>query len=382
MTTYMSMDVNTIRNNSNIRLFDTDIQTGLQLWSYSHCNDDSSESVKQCRGVVLDGDKIVSRMFGYTKEYTENDEDLIRAELSLYEGQIYAVPAMEGTIIRLFHSHNRWFLSTFRKLDAYNSRWGSDKTFGELFQQALYNEFTHYNPKFREVVGEVEDPSHLFDHFCSILDVNNTYTFLLQTTSETRQVCKGENPQRMWFMGLFDKDGVFDPMCDIFITAPFERIRNTTSEIVMARVKITDITMHQGLMVYLPNNTQIKITHSSYAELQKVRGNTPSILSRYMEVHGDEETKNMLRTMYPERVWQFNTIDANIKAVCGYIHRVYIGRYIKKQYIFVHPLLNYLLKELHTKYIQNREPVTLSVVEAFISRQPGKIISQLDQVTY
>ncbi len=377
------MDVNNIRNNSNIRLFDTDIQTGLQLWSYSHCNDDSSESVKQCRGVVLDGDKIVSRMFGYTQEYTEKDEDIIRSELSLYDGQLYAVPAIEGTIIRLFHSHNRWFLSTFRKLDAYNSRWGSEKTFGELFQQALYNEYTHYNPDFKSTLGEVEDPSHLFDRFCSVLDVNNTYTFILQTTSDTRQVCKGEDPQRMWFMGLFDKDGSFHPTSDsVPIHSPFEKIRNTTVDIVMTRVKLTDITLHQGLMVYLPNNTQIKISHSSYSELQAIRGNTPSILSRYMEVYSDADTKDRLRAMYPERTWQFDMVEKNIKAVCGYIHRVYIGRYIKKQYIFVHPLLNYLLKELHTKYIQTREPVTLQTVEAMIARQPGKIISQLDQIEF
>ncbi len=377
------MDVNTIRNNSNIRLFDTDIQTGLQLWSYSHCTDDSSEAVKQCRGVVLDGDKIVSRMFGYTKEYTEQDEDAIRAELSLYDGQMYMVPALEGTIVRLFYSHNRWFLSTFRKLDAYNSRWGSDKTFGELFQKALLNEYTHYNPKFNETLGALEDPAHLFDRFCSILNTENTYTFIIQTTTETRQVCKGQDPQRMWFMGLFDKDGNFHPTAeDVPISSHFEKCKNATVDIIMNRVKITDISYHQGVMVYLPNNTQIKIAHSSYAELQAIRGNTPSIVSRYMEVYNDEQTKNMLRTMYPERIWQFNTIDANIKNICGYIHRVYIGRYIKKQYIFVHPLLNYLLKELHTSYFQSKSPVTLDTVEALIRRQPGKIISQLDQITY
>jgi hypothetical protein len=377
------MDSNNIRSSSNIRMFDSDIQTGLQLWSYTQCDDSTPFDVKQCRGVVLDGDKIVSRMFGYTPEVLDNEDDKIRSLLSPHDGKMLAVPAIEGTIIRLFKARDRWFLSTFRKLDAYNSRWGSQYTFGESFQKALLAEY-ETNPSMKEQIGTIETDSDLFDRFCSILNPDYTYTFILQTTSENRQVCKGIDPQIMWFMGVFDKDGVFHNKHNSFsmpvrsVASLGDSIQDATVDGVFRLLSNISILEYQGVIVYLPDNTQVKITNYAYSVYQKIRGNTPSVLSRYMEIYGDEAMKTQLRNMYPERSQEFQRLDGNVRAAAVFLHRTYIGRYVNKKYIYVHPLFNYLLKELHTAYINTREKVTLDTVLDLIKKQPARTISQVD----
>ena len=52
-----------------VRLSDRDEENNLELYCYINCDNNSSEQIKNCRGVVFDNDKIVLQAFPYTDEY-------------------------------------------------------------------------------------------------------------------------------------------------------------------------------------------------------------------------------------------------------------------------------------------------------------------------
>ena len=57
-----------------IKLVDSDHENGLDLFSYIQCDEESDELVKNCRGVVFNGEDIVFKGFSYTYEFTEHDD--------------------------------------------------------------------------------------------------------------------------------------------------------------------------------------------------------------------------------------------------------------------------------------------------------------------
>ena len=53
-----------------IKLTDEDPEGKLKNYCYDKCNNESSEEVKNCRGLVYRDDKPFLKSFGYTATYT------------------------------------------------------------------------------------------------------------------------------------------------------------------------------------------------------------------------------------------------------------------------------------------------------------------------
>lgn len=113
----------------------TDDDGILQIYSYKYCNNDSDELVKKSRGLVFNGETQLFKSLGFTPEYNETNFSYL-STLSLEDYKFYK--SEEGTLIRVFF-HDKWYVSTHRKLDAFNSRWSSKKTFGDIFKDSLKN---------------------------------------------------------------------------------------------------------------------------------------------------------------------------------------------------------------------------------------------------
>ena len=54
-----------------IHLVDSDKDTGLDMFCYIKCFNDSPDMLKQCRGVVFHKDEIVMKAFPYNIEYND-----------------------------------------------------------------------------------------------------------------------------------------------------------------------------------------------------------------------------------------------------------------------------------------------------------------------
>ncbi len=381
-----------VRDCASLRRFDVAPEGDLELWSYTECSDASPELVKRSRGIVLSGDRIVSRTFGYTKEllYSSNlPTDHIRQlfqENPVPQCSFYV--CMEGSTVRLFHHNDKWYLSTFRKLDAHASRWQSKHSFGELFNIAL-KELYMRNVPFAQWVGTCDD---LFAAFTDKLDKARTHTFIMPSTKETRQIVSGLPFQTLIYTGSFDPaTGAYSRMEDTPLPLPLFNGPFATEEEVFSNLETIERGIEaglqgrgdvqcQGLMVVLPTGCLVKIACANYQALTDIRGNTPSGTARYTDVLATPVLRDGMRRLYPERAAEFDTIEANLKTACKFIHRTYMLRHIEKQQLFVHPMINYIDKALHGNYLQTRAKVTPAVVDQYVMAQPPRILHQLSQL--
>jgi hypothetical protein len=158
----------------NIFIVDEDYMNSLQLLHYKTCDNESLQYLKECRGVVKSDNKIVSKSFGYIDELTvdtDNSEILKRVH-SFNQTKIY--PMYEGTVIRMFYWKHKWYLSTHKKLNAFDSKWGNSdcKTFGQMFIESLCyltskcsygDDITN---KINNTLNNQEELWTMFDNFC------------------------------------------------------------------------------------------------------------------------------------------------------------------------------------------------------------------------
>jgi hypothetical protein len=310
----------------NIRLANT--VDNLKLYHYANCDETDTEDVRNSRGIIRDGDTIVCKTFGFTPEIDVADMDKVHSMIhSFNQCKIY--DSQEGATLRLFFYDNQWYLATHRKIDAYHSRWGSSKSssFGDMFIDALIL-----------LLDDKKDSlsrSEMFDYFCDRLDRSRTYTFLVRNSAENRIVCDAPRNPTMYFIGAFDNSThllVESDGSETGVPMPnqhkFDSIEDT-----IKHVELVDCRQTQGVIVYLPNQQQVKIMNSNYVNYFQSRGNEPSIKFRYLQVRHDKDMVEKLYNLYPEFISHFEKYEKILKDVARRIHNAYIQRYIKHEFV-------------------------------------------------
>ena len=141
--------------------------------------EDISGNDLRCRGMVFkktnDEYNLVASTFPYTEEFSVRNIDVVDSLIK--EGEWYFYPSYEGTIIRIIHDEQdgviKRVVSTHKKLDAFESYWGSSKSYGELFKDEIYRMFLTRNENSKLSRDEI------FDIFLDSLATDKHYTFLM-----------------------------------------------------------------------------------------------------------------------------------------------------------------------------------------------------------
>ena len=227
----MSSETNNVILDS--KIIAVDKLDGLTCYHYDEVNVLSPNDIKQYRGIIKedDTDNIVCKTFGFTPEFGANDTENLKTYLEpmLSNSDVIMMPAFEGCLIRRFYHNNNWYVSTHKKIDSYTSKWGCDKSFGELFNEA-YNRFT-------------ESDSHREYYE----DKNYVCVFLLKNYIGNRIVCvDGEKPELQFIVRInkVDNTNEFSNYHEKIITDN----KPMTLENVNELVSQVDITTSQGIM--------------------------------------------------------------------------------------------------------------------------------------
>ena len=377
---YMTMDeVNKYVAQGKVTKFDEN--DDLQLFCYNEVDWDSDDTLKRIRGVVFDKQgNLVSRTFGATDEYiiNQNDEKLYVDEKDVndawkYNG-LHMFYSEEGTLLRLFCYNGVWYLSTHKKLDAQKSRWGSGKTFGEMFKEGLFSQYL-FSQNFQDFVGCTTDNDNMeavYKKFLTKLDVNNTYLFLVKSTKKNRLVCKqvSDEPQSLYLGYIDNNTQKYKGRENFsFLSCP-EKISCN----IVSTVKNMDHEKYQGIIVFNNDFTQsVKYINQTYHRGVRLRGNCPSIKFRYLELLHSKAERDIHEfvDLYSEHISEFSKIQEIINNICTQVHRIYMNRYINKQYVVTDSDLHILLKLIHNKFIQSRQPTTIiTVKESFMDMTP------------
>ena len=352
---------------------DRDEENNLDLFCYINCNNDDSALIRNCRGLVFNDDKLILKAFPYTFEYTVNNPDLLRDKENILMN-CRCFKSYEGTLLRVFYFNNKWYVSTHRKLNAFKSKWCGNKTYGELFENALKFEY-YNNDVFKQKVGLNESwEDVVLPRFLNTLNKDNQYMFLILNDKNNRIVC--DPSEKVMHVGTFLKDGSLNLDVDCCISHTEEVKFNTLDEM-MDYVKKIDISKNQGLILFSPHNYQYKIYNDKYYDLLNIRANIPSIKFRYLQLRKDHEKRGQLERLYPDQISFFREYDTFLRDISIIIYNNYVKRYIHKKYEVVSKEMHKVLKDCHKEYIFKRERITVEKVQDVMNNQNAVILNHL-----
>ena len=331
-----------------------DTLNGLSNYHYLECNNNSSNEIKQYRGIIKAQDgSIVCRSLGFTPEVdVSNEEEMMSIVKPFLEGDIKAFLSYESTLLRVyFHKDDNdvggWYISTFRKIDAFKSKWGGSKSFGQLFEECLNI------PSSEEQNVLLRKP---LQEWCeNNLNRATQYCYIIRTYNENRIVCTGYDKPEIFLVGTWGIQGFDLDECKV----PRCLDELSTVEDIKKHLSTLDHNSVQGLILFNSKGESVKVMKHEYVEAFKLRGNQPNILLRYIELQqeGVEERVKSFFEMYPEHQETIITFTEVIQDICSFMFRKYRNRFIRKQVAIVPPDLYYIIRELHDAYLKDRTKI-------------------------
>jgi len=404
--------------NKVIRIFDVDEEQGLELRHYISCSLNSSETIKQYRGNIYQKKKDANNMtkveicrtFGFTPEFIKDSDNLIPYILKSMNLLSSPVPSpaevdiskclsflsKEGAVLRLYNfdvettDHdgnltvkNHWNLSTHRRINAFKSKWGDPeaKSYGDTFIDGL-----EWEAKEGTLKGkfDYDKDNDIFSAFVNTLDKNKKYSFIVLNTKHNRLVCDPPSHPQIYFIGSF-KDGQMTIDNDTGIPLPPRTPAFNTLDQLFKYVE-QDISWKtdQGVILYLPNQTQIKILNPIYASYFCIRGNERSIKFRYLQLRNEKHKVKKLISLYPEHVQDFREYEDILDKISREVHTAYVAKFIQQKHITVPPHKYRIMTKCHEWHRQEREKnkISLEKIQEIIDTQAAQTLNSLIKEYY
>jgi len=350
----------------------TDEHESLKVFHYKDCDNQSSDEIKEMRGIIKENNMVVCKSFPFTPEYTTEQI----SEMPVFPNEsIKWYESHEGTLLRLWEHNGVWHLSTHRKINSFLSKWGGKSSYGELFLQFLQRTKNMWNKSSWADDEEEEQSSttDLFASFCKLCDKNYIYVFLCRNTDSNRIVVKGYSEPECFCLGTFHRPSNFTyklPPKTFPIKMPAQITTTTLSEYVMSSI---DPLKLQGLIGITSSGKMVKLVHPKYYLFEQLRANASSLEFRYLELLHQPVQRQMFTELYSEHQSLFTEVDQIIDSICTNIFKKYLQRYIHKQ---VAVLPNYqftISKGLHQRYISKEiNKVTPDIIQDTVFHLPTK----------
>jgi hypothetical protein len=150
----------------------------------------------------------------------------------------------------------------------------------------------------------------------------------------------------MFFIGSFDRNThMLLEGNDSGIDHPEQLYFNTVDEMLDYVNNDVNYEKNQGVIIYNPNQTQIKIINPVYMKYFNARGNEPSIKFRYLQVRSNRDVVSMLYSLYPEYIEIFELYESILREIAFKIYKAYIDRFINHQYVSL-PQSEYIIMQI------------------------------------
>lgn len=365
-------------------------ELNLSMYHYASCSLEDSDAHKRMRGAIVASDgTTISTTFGFTPEFVDTEfdkaskyfESIGVSNDSMAKGLVECFDSHEGCLIRCIFYKGEWLVTTHKKLRAFNSRWSSRFSFGEIFSKSLLNEFyinkgfnslmLEMNPSLKDMKDELELEKTIYQTFLNSLDKKCQHLFLTKNNYENYIVCDPPEYETVYYVGSFgeDRKPYFDKTIQIGRPMKYEF---KSIEELFSHVKQIDVFRMQGIIVYMPNGTLCKIVNSEYRDWLAVRNNEPSIRMRYLSLRTDTnnaELINKLSYLYPHFVSKFDHMEYTITLIVNNIYKAYIDRYIKNKHTVMPKEEFKIMKECNEWCNQDsRRKISRRVISQFLNK--------------
>lgn len=289
------------------RIVDSKTDLGIHMIHYdvdTIGETEVNDSTRNLRGsIVLEEKGIIVPSFGYTPTIVTDDleSDILKnGEFQDKDGNKHSLdefwkssdkkdilPMFDGTLLRVWRYNGTIYISTHKKIDATNSRWGASEKFVDMFKRYIEGVFT-----LEDLFKESSDSSGIPVHNFLLVNVDLMIASKLHFDDKK-------------------KDGfvvyVNSRNCELPIELPkvsFSEIHKTELSVFKVSSLKTDeeikeylhfgfhselkdihkhISLGEGLILY-NGETMLKIVSSGYNRRAKIVDNDPNILHRVYEI--------------------------------------------------------------------------------------------------
>lgn len=259
----------------------------------------------------------------------------------------------DGTVIRLYYYNNKWFTATRRCIDAKYSYWSGLQNFDEMFWDVI------------------EDK----ELFLSTLDTRETYFFVLKHT-DNRIVVKNQESSLVYLgsvnnLTLTESFEFGYKQHNILKT---EKVKldtfNCNNNVnINDLVNVSKTSSKRGLIITTHTGVKYKLDFEEFTSLKELRGNTPYIRMRILELLSDKEKLASFMQNYNEYMMTYNMITGQLNELVRNIHKLYIDTHVKRRFIIDSENINFkIIKQLHNKFKETKTPIIYSDVESILQK--------------
>lgn len=327
----------------------------------------TEDEVRRIRGTVIDNrtKRVVHPGGFFPYEFTEIDRekfDQKTTELHQNFNDMTVGYSFEGTIIRIFY-HNKWYVSTHRKLDANRSKWGSDKSFKILFESGLQDS---YGLTLQQLINRLNLRCH--------------YTFMVMADANTRFVCEVGDGKKVYLVGTNDPAPSvnIDPL-------PVPNVKFETVDCVFNYVKeMTYPFAYQGLLLVHRSGSQYRVINSEYGKLFQVRNNEQSIPFRYLQLKTENasETIDNLKKLFPTYIPIFEQQDGYVDQLADFIHVEYTKRKQNNPNNPIGPIDQHIYLFIKNRLMQHQNVTQNQIKEILWSEKPSHLNKMVRLIKY
>jgi hypothetical protein len=295
-------------------------------------------AIVHCVGTILNKTTNQIMCYGFPKT-----EQLKVSDESPFSGSITASDYIDGTLLKAFFDGSTWRLCTNGVINAYESYWISNKSFGELFDECLASNLSSLS----------------LDQTCS-------YQFILKHPSVhlnssdvpiLYHVGTFSNTELQYVDKKIDNPNVLTPSTYTF---------NTYSEVLETMNSTKDC---RGYIMY-SNVTQYpryKLLEEKYQNLRELIGNTPNMYLRYLECKA-EGTSDMLLKNFPKLRYHSAWVDKSLGVISKAVLQSYVEKFIlKNKELPINFYYRPIVYDLHGNYMKTQQKVTYMTVYNLLS---------------
>lgn len=314
--------------------------------------------------------------------------------------------AEDGTLVRLYNYDGEWHTATSKCIDAEYSYWLSDTySFDKMFKDAVDIEYSELDARMTY--------NFILKHPLNRLVLKHSkasVTFVSKVNNKTGQ----EHLKLDSELSLIEKVDTTSILPKVLESAyqvteswadsidEFEETRNITLEMhTRENLDWTESEMSQLLstfygkgIVFVKYNfdtkryTRVLYESDSYKELKEIKGNTPNVDKRWLELYKEKEYEKLskFRLVYPEYNEKFTELEKRFKTLVMEIYNVYLNTHVFRKYHIddTNPLFK-SVKRLHGVYMRSKTEenkrgdvityeTTLSMIESFDIRILMKLL--------
>ena len=311
----------------------------------------------ECNGLIIEKDtnKIICMCQNKFQEL-QNDEEMN------YLKTIYSTFKMEycedGTVIRVYCYKDIWRTATTRCLDGKYSYWGSKESFDSMFWNI-----------FNESKSDVE-----------MLDKNYTYQFII-THSENRIVVNHTKNNIIYINRINNQSKVEDyknyfKNLNINILTEIETVHHLEDYYRPDKKGVIAKMFDETIKAFV----YFKYDFKNYTIIKNIRGNTPCIRIRYLELLNTNDTKNLelLEYYYPEHHLEFCMAKHCLNNLYREVYNLYRNSHVKHNItIYEDHKLYRTLKQLHGLYKKQQIIITYDEVIKKVNSLNKNVLKKL-----